>query len=142
VSLGFAVHVQTSAVKASVCKVAFPGVNGVFAQLMGTRGYVHHVDGVLYGATLAGLLLFSRVKECLSSCEGVMMAAVTPSITASGMTWAQWLAKGTVAHLEALIAVNLAGNAAPTPTPTVRPCRWYPGVSRRPRSSLLSGVRP
>jgi hypothetical protein len=48
-----------------------------------------------------------------------MMAAVTPSIASSGLTWAQWLAKGTVGHLEALITANLAGNAAPTAAPTV-----------------------
>ena len=47
------------------------------------------------------------------------MAAVTPSINGSGWTWAQWLAKGTVGHLEALITANLAGTAAPTAVPTV-----------------------
>jgi hypothetical protein len=56
ISLGIAVHVQTVAVPTAVYKVSYAGVNGVFALFMGTRGFVHHVDGCLVSDTLADLL--------------------------------------------------------------------------------------
>jgi hypothetical protein len=47
------------------------------------------------------------------------MAYISPSITASGTTFAQFQAGGASKHLENLIAANLNGNQAPSAAPTV-----------------------
>jgi hypothetical protein len=47
------------------------------------------------------------------------MAYISPSITASGTTFAQFQAGGASRHLENLITANLNGTPAPTSAPTV-----------------------
>jgi hypothetical protein len=47
------------------------------------------------------------------------MAYISPSITASGTTFAQFQAGGASRHLESLIAANLNGTQAPSSAPTV-----------------------
>lgn len=72
--LGVAVHVQALEVEGCAYRTAYFGVDGTTSLYGGSRGWIFHVDGVLWGATPAALLAFEAAVRALPRGVGSILA--------------------------------------------------------------------